>query len=111
MAQVKERHRRAIGGQGRHARGARHAMEVVGRAGLTEREQTALQTQADKAFASGKISLRFMGLRFLELYFLGWTPISGIRCSQAAFEEIWDWWNGLHPQQRLSIMHISRARN
>jgi hypothetical protein len=72
--------------------------------GLDENERRTLQAACAPLFEQGIIDTRFMGIRFLELFKVGWTPeqsvrlegrltTRGIKCTSNQFDGIWDWWN------------------
>lgn len=89
---------------------------------LTDRELAILRKQTDALFETGKIDIRYMGVRFLELHRQGWTPpfiehfgeATGMigedlsKWTDEQFEQVWEWWRHLHPVRRDEVMHESR---
>lgn len=92
---------------------------IISATSLTDKEQATLKTITEPLFNAGVIHMRYMGLRFLELFKLGWTPmryvmvnkrveVSGIWCSEYDFELVWAWWGGLSREERSAVIRASR---
>lgn len=74
------------------------------RSPLTRRDQLLLRRQAEDAKKSGIVQLRFLGMRYLELTKMEWTPATGLQCTVDEFDAILQWWGDLWPRQRKSLM-------
>ncbi len=95
----------------------RHLPQVA-KSGLTPHEQRILHIATRPLFEQGTIDLRFMGIRFLELFHLSWTPLRyvviggkaemrGVWCTDVEFEDVWAWWCGLHGATRILLLTSS----
>ncbi len=103
-------------------RAERAAAPSVAHAGLSDREQLLLREATKPLFSSGRIDLRYMGVAFLELHHLCWTPpflkndpltedMSMQRRDQWADEQftlIWQWWTELGYGGRMLVIRESR---
>lgn len=97
----------------RRAKVEEHRQAAIGlrlpavRTQLTRREQAIIQQQVAPLFARGEVNLAYMGVRFLELWALGWTPKNGIECSEDEFRQIWVWWTALNFSEKAEIITIT----
>lgn len=77
--------------------------------GLTDRQRALLTKQTKALFARGQIDVRYMGVRFVELFGLCWTPAKGadprqIECTDAEFEQVFSWWVDLSYKTRNEMV-------
>ena|SRR6185503_6971073 len=90
--------------------------------GLSWREQRILRRQTDRMFLEGKIDLRYMGIYYLELQHLCWTPpflANDPICLElpvekreawvdAEFTTVFNWWSTRLTSERLDVISQSR---
>lgn len=81
------------------------------RTALTPADIRSLNQQLQPLVAAGKIDLRYMGIQYLELHAMGFTPASGLPCTDAEFDEVCDWWKSLSPQTRSNLLRNYRITN
>jgi len=83
---------------------------------LSDRERAIIREKVEALSAAGKIDPRYMGLRFLELYALHWTPEFGIpkiagdlrHYSDEEFYGFWEWWTKIGSHNRAEVIVLSR---
>lgn len=81
------------------------------RTALTPADIRQLNQQLQPLVAAGKIDLRYMGIQYLELHAMGFTPASGLRCTNAQFDQVCDWWKSIAPQTRSFLLRNYRNNN
>lgn len=81
------------------------------RSALTPADIRQLNRQLQPMVAAGRIDLRFMGIHYLELHAMGFTPASGLRCTDAEFDQVCNWWKSLAPQSRANLLRNYRVNN
>lgn len=112
MASPEAVHRRRLARQYKPSRAQAPAgtrpSPVLASTTLTYRQIIVLKKATDPLFETGILSIRYMGLRYLQLYCLGWTTRNGIKCSDAEFDGVWEWWNDVSVDDREELMELSR---
>lgn len=92
----------------------------IGSSAMTPREQHLMAQIVKPLHDEGVIDRRYMGIRFLELFVLGWTPMRyvmigqtlrlvGLWMSDSEFEAVWNWWTYM-PYETRNIMCSGAAR-
>lgn len=122
-AVARRRINRKLRNQGKTRPPQRHAGRHVERqaTALTAVERRTLLRKAKAMIDAGEVDLAVMGVRFLELRFLGWSAehFAGDRRARGVadvqrwagerFREAEAWWSDLHHATRAELIRMTRA--